>query len=492
MTEPGDETPAVAGEPGRDPLRASQADREQVTTASVQPPEENAPAEADRARSQAEGDPPQPVKKPRRRRIRRSVVGLLVALSCLLVLLSTTEVWAHRTLLNTGTFVGTVGPVFNNPAVTSAVAARATDELFTELNLQARLRDALPPKASFAAVPITNATKGYVAGELTKVLTSPQFQAIWTATLTSMHQLLVAVLRGQHTAAVSTSGGYIVLNTVPLINQALGKVSGLASDLTGKPVTLPAITSADPPQQAVNKLSSALGVSLPGNFGQITLVRSSDLATVQRAVKAFDRLTLVLPLVTIALIALSLWLSVSRRRTVLQLAVGVSLLMIVERRLVIHEQGVLASAAHNPQVAQGVLGDLLHGFFVLTAWVLGVALVVLVIAVLCGPYRWAVALRSWVKRTGRSIAAARTGARRGQVITWMASHAAALQLAGAVVAGILLLFVPVSWLSFLIIGVLLAACELFLQRIKPPPPDEAPPAPGPGNQAGLPSRIGET
>ena len=430
--------------------------------------------------------------KPRRQRIRRSIVGVLVALSCLLVLLSATEVWAHRTLLNTPTFVGTVAPVFQTPAVASAVAARATDELFTELNVQARLRDALPPKASVAAVPVTNATKGFVAGELTKVLTSPQFQAIWTAALTVTHHQLVAVLRGQNTRAVSTSGGYIVLNTVPAINQALGKVSGLASDLTGKHVTLPTITSADPPQQAVNKLSKALGVPLPSNFGQITLVRSNDLATVQQGVKAFDRLTLVLPLVTIVLIALSLWLSVNRRRTVLQLAVGVSLLMIVERRVVIHEQGTLASAAHNPQVAQSVLGHLLHGFFVLTAWVLGVALVVLVIAVLSGPYRWAVAIRSWVKRTGRSIAAASSGDHRGQVVTWMASHAAGLQLAGAVVAGILLLIVPVSWLSFLIVGVLLAAYEIYLQRIKPPPPDEAPPASGPGNQVGLPSRTGET
>ena len=437
-------------------------------------------------------EPEERTGKPRRRRIRRSVVGLLVALSCLLVLLSTTEVWAHRTLLNTGAFVGTVGPVFENPAVTSAVAARATDQLFTELNLQARLKDALPPKASFAAAPVANATKGFVAGQLANVMASPQFQAIWTATLTSMHQLLVAVLRGQHTAAVSTSGGYIVLNTVPLINQALGKVSGLASDLTGKPVTLPTITSADPPQQAVNKLSKALGVTLPSDFGQITLVKSSDLAQVQRGVKAFDRLTLVLPLVTIVLIALSLWLSVNRRRTVLQLAVGVSLLMIVERRVTLHEQGTLASGAHNPQVAQIVLGDLLHGFFVLTAWVLGVALVVLVIAVLSGPYRWALAFRSWVTRTWRSIAAASSGDRRGQVVTWMASHAAGLQLAGAVAAGILLLIVPVWWLSFLIIGVLLAAYEVFLQRIKPAPPDEAPPAPGPGNQAGLPSRIGGT
>jgi hypothetical protein len=465
-------------------------------SASVQPSEEDAPAEADPASSQAGGDAPRSgherIGKPRRRRIRRSVVAVLVALSCLLVVLSATVVWAHRTLLDTGTFVGTVGPVFKDPAVASAVAARATDELFTELNLQARLRDALPPKASFAAVPITNATKGYVAGELANVLTSPRFQAIWTAALTAMHSQLVAVLRGQNTAAVSTSGGYIVLNTVPLINQALGKVSGLASDLVGKPVTLPTITSADPPQQAVNKLSQALGVALPSNFGEITLVRSSDLATVRQGVKAFDGLTLILPLVTIALIALSLGLSVNRRRTLLQLAAGVSLLMIVERRSVLHEQSTLANAAHNPQVASSVLGDLLHGFFVLTAWVLGVALVVLVIAVLCGPYRWAVALRSRVKQAGRSITGARGGGRHGQVVTWMASNAAGLQLAGAVVAGILLWIVSVSWLSFLIIAVLLAAYEVYLQRIKPPSPDEASPASGPGNQSGLPTRMTET
>jgi hypothetical protein len=126
-------------------------------SASVEPPGQGTPAEADLARSQAERDAPQSgqerIKKPRRRRIRRSVVGLLVALSCLLVLLSTTEVWAHRTLLNTPTFVGTVAPVFNDPAVASAVATRATDELFTELNLQARLRDALPRKARFALKP---------------------------------------------------------------------------------------------------------------------------------------------------------------------------------------------------------------------------------------------------------------------------------------------------------------------------------------------------
>jgi hypothetical protein len=52
----------------------------------------------------------------------------------------------------------------------------------------------------------------------------------------------------------------------------------------------------------------------------------------------------------------------------------------------------------------------------------------------------------------------------------MASHAAGLQLAGAVVAGILLLIVSVSWLSFLIIAVLLAAYEVGLQLMKGHPP----------------------
>jgi hypothetical protein len=462
---------------------------------SVPPPGENVPAEADPAGSQAgrdavQGGQERP-RKPRRRRIRRSVVGALVAVSCLLVLLSATVVWAHRTVLNTSAFVGTVAPVFKDPAVASAVAARGADELVTELGLQARLRAALPPKASFAAAPITNATKSFVAGELAKVLASPRFQAAWTAALTATHQQLVAVLRGQKNAAVSASGGYIVLHTIPLINQALKKASGLASDLTGKHVTLPVITSAEAPPQQVAKLSQALGVPLPASFGEITLVRSSDLAAVRRGVKAFDGLTLVLPLVTIALIALCLWLSVNRRRTVLQLAVGVSLLMIVERRVVLHEQSVLAAAAHNPQLASIVLGDLLHGFFVLTAWVLGVALAVLVIAVLAGPYRWAAALRSSVRRPWRSIGGAPGGDRRG-ALGRVGSHAAGFQLGGAVVAGILLLIVSVSWLSFLIIGVLLAIYEIFLQWIKPPSPDEAPPASGPGGQAGIPPRTGET
>ncbi|MGA3149256.1 MAG: hypothetical protein ABSF33_17545, partial [Acidimicrobiales bacterium] len=160
-------------------------------------PAEDADAAEEVRRLQAERDAlaqeVEKLKTPRKRRFRRAVVGVLVALSCLLVLLSTTVVWAHRTVLNTDTFVGTVGPVFQYPGVDEAVATRATNQLFTQLHLEARLRDALPPKVSFAAGPITGATEGYVSGELAKVLGSEKFQAIWTQTLTTTHNTVVDV-----------------------------------------------------------------------------------------------------------------------------------------------------------------------------------------------------------------------------------------------------------------------------------------------------------
>ena len=226
-------------------------------------------------------------------------------------------------------------------------------------------------------------------------------------------------------------------------------------------MTLPTITRADPPQQAVNKLSKALGVQLPSNFGQITLVKSDKLATVQRGVKAFDRLTLVLPLVTIVLLALTLG---CRQSPPNRAAAGGGRLFADDRGKARGHPlaGHAGSSAHNPQVAQSLLGQLLNGFFVLTAWVLGVALAVLVITVLMGPYRWAVATRSSVKRTWRSIAQAAPVTTAARSAGWPLMRPVS-SWAGAVVAGILLLVVSVSWLSFLIIGVLLAAYEIYLQ-----------------------------
>ena len=176
------------------------------------------------------------------------------------------------------------------------MATRATNELFEQLHLETRLRTALPSKVSFIAGPVVDVAEGAVAGQLAKVLGSEKFQKIWARhPAPQVHETLVAVLRGQDTPAVTSSGGAVVLNTVPLINRALGEVSGLVSNLTGRNITLPTISPNESPSKAVAALSSALGVHLPENYGQITLVHETQLKPVQQMVKRFDRAAYALP-----------------------------------------------------------------------------------------------------------------------------------------------------------------------------------------------------
>ena len=188
----------------------------------------------------------------------------------------------------------------------------------------------------------------------------------------------------------------------------------------------------------------------------------------QRGVRAFDRLTILLPILTFVLIVLALWLSVARRRTVLQLAVGVILLTVLVRRVVIYEQGALAHSAHNPEVAHNVLGELLGGLYDGTAWVLWAALAVLVVALVTGPYRWAVAGRSFVRRGWDAVTSHLHGEGGRETLELIGRHAGFLQMVVAVVAVLVFLVVSVSLLSFLIVGVLFVLLEVYLSNAKRP------------------------
>ena len=57
---------------------------------------------------------------------------------------------------------------------------------------------------------------------------------------------LVSALKGD-SKALQTTDGHVVLNLVPLLNEALKGVQAEASALFGKNVTLPAITSSKIP-----------------------------------------------------------------------------------------------------------------------------------------------------------------------------------------------------------------------------------------------------
>jgi len=127
-----------------------------------------------------------------------------------------------------------------------------------------------------------------------------------------------------------------------------------------------------------------------------------------------------------------------------------------------------------------VTGQVLHGFFEVTMWFLIGGLIVLVVALLAGPCRWAVATRGAGAAVppgsaGQLMPAAGGHASSDATVTWVRRHLDLLRIGGAVIAALALLIFSVSWATLFIIAVLLALYELGLHRLRQTEPAAQPP-----------------
>ena len=407
----------------------------------------------------------------RRARMRRVSVGILVAVFAVILPLTTVVTWGHNTVLNTNGWVRTVGPLGSDPAVTAAVSREVTDQLFTAVDAQAQIASALPPKASFLAAPISNGVKGYVQTAVNNVLNSQQFQTLWVEANRFAHEQLVTVLRGD-SKALTTTNGEVVLNLVPLLNQALQQVEPFVSGVVGKPVDLPTISGNELPSAACERISAALGRPVPSTCGQIPLFPADKLTQAQRLVRAFDRLTVLLVVLTPVIAGLALWISKRRRRTVMQLAVGGVLGLVVIRRGVWWLQGDLVNTGkpENKAAREAILHQVTHGLFTASGWLIGGLALVFLLALITGPYGWARSMRGYLAEGGRrawALAVATAGkAGDESTVVWVRTHTGALRIGGVVVAILLMLVFSVSFIGFLVIAALLGLYELWLRRIQ--------------------------
>ena len=120
-------------------------------------------------------------------------------------------------------------------------------------------------------------------------------------------------------------------------------------------------------------------------------------------------------------------LSPHRRRTLLQLAVGIALGVVLLRRLGLRlEDDVVDLAKPENQEAVGVVvGAFVDSLLDSTAWILAAAALVAAVALITGPYRWAQTLRHRTGSVARALAAATGGAvtRRPDeaTVTWVVS-----------------------------------------------------------------------
>jgi hypothetical protein len=408
---------------------------------------------------------------------------VLVFLVALLIPITATVTWVHRTVVNTDTYVSTVGPVINDPAVQSTLARVATNQLFTALDPQPAIADALPPRAAFLAGPITNGVKGFVQDQANNILASQQFQQVWLAANRTAHAALMRVLRGQ-SKALTESNGQIVLSVVPLLNEVLQRVQGTVSGITGKNITLPTLSGNELPSQACAKISSALNRPLPSTCGQIPLFPADKLDQAQWAIRAFDRATIALLIITPLLFIAALLITRRHRRTLLQLTVGALLVMVILRRVMFWLQDKLISSGQpqNKDARSAIVHQVLHGFFTVSLWVLWIGVAIVVVALVTGPYRWAVRSREWVAATATVAWQQTRNAVAGREVAgaWVRAHLDLLRIAGGVLALLLILILNVSWVWLLVILALLAVYEFWLYRLGEDRRRAAATQPGPG------------
>lgn len=417
---------------------------------------------------------------------RRWFVGVLVVLFAVLLPVTVTSAWVHRTVLNTDAYVATVAPIARDPAVTDAVSRQVTDQLYTALDPQQVIADALPPRASFLATPIANGAKDAVQRSVNTVLASDQFQQVWVAANRFAHAQLVDVLRGD-TTVLQTTNGQVVLNLVPLLNRALQRAQSFVSGVVDKPVTLPTISGNELPSAACARISAALDRPLPATCGQIPLFRAAQLNKAQHAVRIFDRAVLALLIVTPLLAVAALALSRRRRRTLLQLAIGGMIGLVVVRRVLMWEQNQLLDVGRpeNREARKAILDNVLAGFYDLSWWILLGGLAVIAVALVTGPYRWAVKTRTFTatsaKRAGSLVTAAfrgvGTGTENSAAIGWARRHLDMLRIAGVVVALLLLLTLSLNIWGTLIVLAVLAVFEVGLHRLRPHEGANMPPRP---------------
>jgi Short C-terminal domain len=313
------------------------------------------------------------VPEPSRRQSRRRAAGVWVVLvvAGLLLLLSSFAIWVNRVALNTGVFTDTSSSLLDDPAIRSAVANRAVDELFANVDVQAEVEKQLPADYQGLSGPATAGLRQASYQIVNRALEQPAFQQLFKVTLEETHRTLVEVLEGGGTR-VSTANGEVILNLRAIIEEAADRI-GIG-------------------QQVADKI--------PADAGRIVILRADELDTAQNVFQLLKTLAWVLPLLTLVAFALAVWLSGDRRRAVrgigwVLVVVGILGLLAANftRNYVVDSLVAREDDRQAAGNAWNILTDLMRGSFRL---MIVVGILFVVAAWLAGPGRRAVASRGWL------------------------------------------------------------------------------------------------
>ena len=419
-------------------------------------PETAEPEPAPAAPAPGAPAPASPAKAPRWRRI---LVAVLVVISVLLAPLTVMTIWLHNKVLSTSGYVQTVAPLATNQAIINAVANSVSTSLYNSLDVEAKAKDALPPKAEFLAGPIAGALNTFTHEATLKILNSSAFPKIWNEVNRVAHQQIVYALTGGG-KVISTTNGKISLDLTALTQQVI-----IALDQRGITIfdNVPAVKVAR----------------------RLELFDAPNLSKAQTGFRILNKAWVVFLVLMFALLGIATWLSPRPRRTIIRWGLGVAFAMGVTALCLALGRYVYLNATVGPNAprdAAKAAFDIMVRFLRngIRLMALG-GLLVAFVAWVTGPTPRAVRLREGSVATvdrvrGNRVAA---GWDFGGFGAWVGAHRPVLRYSGIGLALLILLFWdqprPLTVLVLvLLVLVYLAAIEFVGAAAAPSPSPAAP------------------
>jgi Short C-terminal domain len=374
------------------------------------------------------------------RKHRRVLVPVLLTIAVILGFFACFAVWVNRQVLNTDNWVNTSGEVLANERVQDAVSAFAVNELFRSVNVAQELKSGLPTQLQGLAGPASAGLRTLAERAVPRLLATAAVQESWRRANRVAHAQLIQILNGGG-KTISTKSGEVSLNLHELVTQLAAQL-GLSSQLEAARSKLQGAGGAQAREVAKEKL----GVTLPSTTGTLVIMRSSQLKAAQDLVKAIRHLAIVLPLLSIALFALAIFLDKGRRRKALRTTgwcfFGIGVLLLLGRR-------AGGDAIVNSLVKVPANKPAVHD-----VWSIGTQLLY-DIAIAMVLYGLALVAAAWLAGSTRPA----TGSRRA-LAPWLREHAVGSYLVAEAILLLIVLWGPTpatrQWLPVIGFAVLFA------------------------------------
>ena len=414
-------------------------------------------------------------------RRRRVLAAIALVLACLSIVVTTVGIWTHQVALNTNRFSTLIESVVTDPAIVEPVSARISTQVVDALDVQGRLETRLPDALKPLAGALTASVRNAIDTRLRVAFQDPGIQAALVNSLSFTHTQVVRLLRDEFDA-VGVADGYVTLDVFPVVGAALTELQTMG--IIPADVQLPDLTAPEAPEALAQRLESALGVTLPPDFGTIQLMPADRLEAARSVVRIFDLVVILLVILTTALVALTLWLARDRRRTLIYLGIGTIIAFLVARLAIRSAEDLIVAGIADANIAgatRAMVDTTLQDLRGLTLIIVVATAILAIAAYLWGRPRWVTVTTTYVGdaagRAGSAASASVAGAAgrapdRDTLTETVRQNRPAIERIGLGVIAFILVWLAAGLEIALLGAALIVGLQVVLRAVSSEPDEE--------------------